>query len=67
VQFGIDVDRVRADLDLEEEGGKYDSWGGYSVKTLDVYIAAVGELYKIQQTNGINTHPHWRGLPSKGL
>jgi len=39
----------------------------FAYNTLNVYLASVAEIQKVQASNGLNKHPYFRGAGVKGL
>jgi len=74
-QLGVPIEEIpamlkddRVESTLSDETDGVDSAGTlYKMGTIDVYCAAIAELYETQRTNGTNPHPTFRGPAFKGL
>jgi hypothetical protein len=60
------VDTVSSSLDSEDLEGS-NSLRFLTVKTVQVYIAAIAKIYHTQVSLGLNTHPNFRGTALKSL
>jgi hypothetical protein len=62
----LEDDCAASDIEDETEGTERPGTL-YKIGTIDSYLAAIAELYETHRTNGINTHPLWRGPAISGL